>query len=1269
MACSIVGLTNGLDSEDKAASRETIKKVLNTTAVERSEATSGPIHLISRLITESNPKIGGEQVHLIDVSRVSEGNFVVKYRVGDSKEIIETPLGSTSPFTNEKMPGLHVNNDSMESLHSDFEYSHNPDDFEALALDITNNPEKILEVAQDLIDADEYHNDASYNSVLLTQISNIQETLIEMVPEVNIHINNQAEGNYGEIHTDTGNVFISKGVGGSKSLLEIYAHELYHAVTHFALSSKSTEVRKVTSRMEKVRDNFLSNTEEKDLVRMSGNTLTEAEATALLEHLTDPKVGLHEFVALAMTNKAVSYQLATLNMTDKEVKEDRNFLEQIMDMVAELFHTITKKITGEPDTDDLSRMVFFVNKLNTAHKKPLRAKKLVSIRNLISIFEPFEKKLSDYADKKIAENTSKIDRNEAKEGEGNLKYNLRLMARSFFDDQAKNILGSASSLASHKGGLLSFLSPEGTVRTIMRDASQSDLTQDQAEALGLLSGHIDQRREFLAVQHSKVVVDYFGVRPTLEQEEMLTDMVLDIDLSTIYGTYDMDKLLSSDLEVSAMITKKEKQLAEKVDKKHSNFYSAQTEILANYLVKGQDNIALLLNANNIAKMVGTNSEIEYVDGSVVALIDEIATLKALKLSSKKNKIALRSLIEEEPEGVSSLVAFQQGQKLRSEEEVFPTASDKLKIIKGYSVQITDPDVSIVAAPMSKLMEMKSQGYNLEKELGKHESDDNKTPMGLFINHRFMDTSFHRVGIRLTEKARRGVTITESFMHGTDDHKPHKAALAILKLRKRKADVVNQMLNGTYSVDDVADDSLLTPTLDNLGKVVDFRYGMDKEGKIKHLDMERKVSVVMGRTASSSYDKMASDSFNQQMMDLIMEDADANKNKTGIIGKNFKEYIKIEKHSDNKSISALWRVLPENIKVKHKDGFFVRRDLMYTYLGYREMGVDDILGFGVLNSNSDFMKHFKYVLKYAEKLWQEIVKISKIDIIIRTPGVFIGNVISNFMLMYVSGYSMKEIIELKYQGIKELKLYTDGLKESIQLRAKQEAGLIKPKELRRLNVIENNLLNSPVKDLVDEGFYTTIVEEVEHGGDTGSYFNRLAKKKLKNVPKIFRTGLDILYITENTKLFKTVEKGIQASDFAARYAQYHLMVENGSDKADAIKTIRDNFIDYNKPNSRLVEWGNKNGFVMFTKYFTRIQRVLRNYGVRHPAKIALSLLGQDYVLGDMDDMTDQSILTKDMGNLFYNPFDHLMRVITPTALEAVKAVLDGDISNEGTELKL
>ena len=1270
MVCSITEITNSVGSIDKKATREAVKKASKMSNTDRALATSSAIHVLSRLIVEANPTVGGKKINLVNLERKSEGEFIIKYRVGNSKDVIELPLGNRSPFTNSKMQGFNINSGSLETLHSDYGHATNNDDFEELALDITNNPEKILEVAQHLIEADEYHSDASYNDILLGQMSSIQDTLVDMVPTMNVHINNNSNRNYGEIKVKTGDIFIEKGIGGSKSLLEIYVHELYHAITHAALTSKSTEVRKVTSRMEKVRDNFLENTTEADLVKMSGNILTEEQAGDVLDHLTNPEVGLHEFVALAMSNKAVMNQLSTLSMSNKEVKEDRTPLQVVIDMVSELFRALVRSITKEPDGDDLSRMIFFVNKLHTAHKKPLRAKKLLAIRNLISIFDPVDRKLNEYTSKKIDKKLSKLDRNLAKDNEGDLKYHAKLAAKSFYDDQAKDLLGVSASLAAHSGGLLSVLAPEGTIRTILRDASQSDITQDQAEELGLLSGHIDQRREFINVQNSKVVLDYFSKRPTLEQEEMLTSMVLDLDLSTIYATSNMTKLLSSDLEVLAEVKRKEAELAALVGNSNvSNFYNAQTALLANYMVTGKDNIALLMNAENIAKMVGTLEEKAEASKEVVELIDETATLKALRLSSKKDKLNFKALIEEEPNGVEKLVAFQYGQKEKALVDVFPTASDKFKIIKGYSSQITDPDVSIVAAPMSKLHEMKKQGYKLEVELDKHEADNNTTPMGLFKNNRFMETSFHRVGMRLTDKARRGVTVTESFMYGMDTFKPQKAAIAVMKLKNRRSEVIESMFEGTYDAATVADDSLLSPTLNNLGQVVDFRYSMDKETKVKYLDMERKVSVVMGRTAASTYDKKATDSFNQQMMDLILADAEKNKTNKSIVGKNLKTYIKIEEHSDNKDISALWRVLPKSIKSEHKEGFFVRRDLMYTYLGYREMGVENLFGFGIMNKNNDFMKNFKHVLKFAEKLWQEIVKISKIDIIIRTPGVFIGNVVSNFMLMYVSGYSMKEIIELKYQGVKELREYIKGLKESIQLTAKQEAGVISPSEARRLNVIDNNLLNSPVKDLVDAGFYTTIVEEVEHGGDTGSYFNRLAKKKLKGMPKIFRQGLDILYITENTEVFKAAEKGIQASDFAARYAQYHLMIEKGADKADAIKTVRDNFIDYNKPNSRFVEMANKNGFMMFTKYFTRIQRVIRNYGVSHPARLALAIAGQEYLLGDIDDITDQSILTKDMGNLFYNPFDHLMRVLTPSLVEAVNAVVKGDASNEGTILKV
>lgn len=1259
MVCSIRGITNSVVSEDKDQTEKNVRKAVKMTAAERALATATPSSLIVDVVRKLNPTIAGENVHILDLFKDEDGDLAFKYKIGKSSQVITAKLDDTPAFDTDSVE-FPINKTTVSRLYSDYEYTHNNDDFEELALDVTNSPEKIMETAQALIEADEHHggNEVETRN-LLNQLSAITDALVDMVPNLNVHINNAGTKNTGHIDVDTNNVYISKGVGGSKSLLEIYVHELYHAVTHFALDSKSTDMRKITSRMEKVRDNFLANTKEQDLVQMSGGKLTVDQAADILDHLSNPEVGLHEFVALSMSNQAVAYQLRNLKMTDKETKKSRNPLQLLLDIIADMFHAVAKRVTGEPDSNDLARMTFLVARLHSIHKKPLRARKDGGIRNLLSLFEPVEKRFSDYLEQKIDSNTKDPSRNTKKKGEGIPKYYTRLAARAMFDEQARTILAGVGSLASFRGGIFSALAPEASIRTLLRDAVQSDMTQDQVESLGMISQRIDQQRQFIAVQHAKAVLKGFTRTLTEDEEKLLTDIVVDTDLSAIHHNHNIDELLKHDSKIDAAVKDKMDELATLADAETLNFYGYQSSLLAEYMITNKDHIALLLNADNIARMVGTERATDSANARVVELIDEMTSLRALRKHSTAKKKAFRELYAEETSGVDDLVAYQLGQNLRSERELFSTPADKLKMIKGYSVQLADPDINVVTAPVSRQKELEAQGFKMKSVLGKHSLDENGTPMALFISYRFMEQGFHRVGMRLTEKARRGVTVTESFVKGNDSHPTLRAASSIRKLRARKDTVIQEMFDGNYVEDTNPDDVLVTPVLGNRGQINDFRYSMDKALKQDLLSMERRVSTVLGRTAAATYDKHATDSFNAQMMELIEKDADENmsKDQKSIFGKNLKEYVKIEQNSSNKEIRELWRILPENVKRKHAEGFFVRRNLMYPYLGYREMGAEDALGFGKLLGTNTHARIVKQAIRVAEKIWQEIVKISKIDIIIRTPAVFIGNVVSNFMLMYVSGYSLKEITALKFQGVKELNTYVEGLKESIQLEAKRDAGILTKAELRRLNTTQNNLANSPVKDLVDEGFYTTIIEEIEHGDDvSGSYFNRVAKKKLANAPKIFRDGVDLLYITENTQLFKLAEKGIQASDFAARYAQYHLMLESGVDKQEAILRVRDNFINYNKPNSRFVEWANKNGFVMFTKYFTRIQRVLRDYGVRHPAKLALSVLGQDYLLGDIDEITDQSALTKDMGNLWYNPTDHFMRVITPTTVEAVAALL-------------
>jgi hypothetical protein len=1252
-SCSITGITDSVVSGDKAQTELNVRKIRKASDLEMAKAAATPMSVLTGIVRATNPTYEGKKVHVLDVARSGDGVFTLKYKIGNNGAALSMEVESTSAFTSDNS-NFQLDNGHLTRLYSDSDYVSNYDDFEQLALDITNSPERIMEVAEALVEADDYHNDPLHSRTLRNQLGSIVNTLVEMTPKINVHINNAGAANFGEFLIDDGNMFISKGVGGSKSLLEIYVHELYHAVTHFAISNTSTEMRKYTARMEQVRDVFLEGTNEEDLIRMSGGKLTTEQAESILRHMTNPEVGLHEFVSLAMTNKAVMNQLKTFDTTKRPEMEGQSLFIRLLDALYSLFGNISRRLAGEPKGDDLQRMIWLVNNIHTAHKKPLEAKRYAGIRNLISILNPLERTFVGFVNKKIDEMKADEFRNGPKESEGKWKYMGKLVAKSFIDEQARDILGNLlSSASTGRGG--SIFAPENSLRTVLRDSFESDPTQDKVEREGMTSQNIDQRRQFIDINTTQVVKEGFREPLTEDQEESLTPVVLDTDLSSIYFTHDVEPLLYSNTNIYKAIAKIEAKLKGLTDTGSFNFYKAQSELLAAYMIKGTDNIALLLNASNIAKKLGTSIEDTSVSEEVTTMIDEMTSLNALLLVSKKDKKVLRDLMASDIDGVRNLVGLQLGHSQRSERDLFNNPTDKMKMIKGHSTAAMDKDKDVSFAPLSQELQMKKQGFKLEFVLPKHDLDSNSVPMAMYTNNRFVGQRFHRVGMRLNANHSRGTTVTASHSKGGDSSPSIAAAGDIRVMRARMQSVVQMMVKGEYSPVGHPDDSLVTPVLNNLGLPKDFRYSLDKDQKIKILGMERKVSAIIGRSYAATYDKVASDSFNAKLLVVIEEDAIENIGKhRSRTGKNNKEYIDIAPNSLHHDVKDFWKILPASIKLKFPKGFPVRRDLMYSYLGYREMSITDLpLLSGMLNDSSEFKNVIKYSLQFAEKLWQEMIKITKIDIIIRTPSVFIGNIVSNFVLSYMSGYSMAEIAKLQYQGVKELNQYTEGLHESLKLGAKLEAGVITKSEVRRLNTIKNNLLNSPVKDLVDEGFFTTIIEEMEQGnGGSGSYFNKLAKDKLKSMPKIFSDGIDLLYITENTKLFKFMEKGIQASDFAARYAQYHLMIEKGVDKEKAIKIVRDNYINYNKPNSKAMEWANQMGFIMFTKYFTRIQRVIRDYGKNHPAKVLLAFLGQEYVIGDIDDPIDQSAVNKDIGNMVYNPADNVLRVFTPSTLEAV-----------------
>ena len=76
-----------------------------------------------------------------------------------------------------------------------------------------------------------------------------------------------------------------------------------------------------------------------------------------------------------------------------------------------------------------------------------------------------------------------------------------------------------------------------------------------------------------------------------------------------------------------------------------------------------------------------------------------------------------------------------------------------------------------------------------------------------------------------------------------------------------------------------------------------------------------------------------------------------------------------------------------------------------------------------------------------------------------------------------------------------------------------------------------------------------------------------------------------------------------------------------------------------------------GLIMFTKYMKRIQRALKNFVNKRPLYAFLTVTGQE-MFYDVDDVTDQFILTRSYANLDQNMLDQMLGILTPASYQLI-----------------
>jgi len=373
---------------------------------------------------------------------------------------------------------------------------------------------------------------------------------------------------------------------------------------------------------------------------------------------------------------------------------------------------------------------------------------------------------------------------------------------------------------------------------------------------------------------------------------------------------------------------------------------------------------------------------------------------------------------------------------------------------------------------------------------------------------------------------------------------------------------------------------------------------------------------------------------------------------------------------------------------------VREDLFHNYFGYRHMSI----------SNNKFLKKFTpavmmRLLGIAEKMWQEFIKITKVDILVKMPVVIFGNMVSNFMYGVMTGTNPIELLRDYTESARDVGKYFQDHTELIELRLAKRTGNVDKRDVNKIKVLERRLEANPINELAELGIYQSIIEDMDHKElDSTNKLKKAVDDKLSGAPEIVKQGLDMLYLTENTKYFKMMNEVLTKSDLIARDVQNRKLkrveekqangdmalpkwyVEKGVDKLDSYKykkttkqlhgetkraflkeaakyrhsKVLNTFINYNKASGKYEEYLNKMGAIMFTKYAKRIQKVLTETAATNPLNVLLTILSEE-ALGDVETIFDQSLLTRSWYNMGIsdgdmipgtNPFTRIMDMMEP-----------------------
>ena len=1239
-----------------------------------------------------------------DINTIEKDNIIEQLENDIVKDIIENT------------ETIDTSDDKLNFLLDENEFINNT---EIQATKLLSNPEARLKVLDDLInnsntkETNKKHHE--YLKDLLTNLKSLRldNVLLEIVKNLENNPNK-----YKDYYDITKNKIVLE----SREDMDIsnyndnptrYAHELIHAVTAFALENAndlgiSSELGKLLHLYQLANkhltvddfmpDNSIDLEYDKKLAEKRYNYIFKQDKEYKLR-------GLLEFIAYGLTDPKLIKKLQTIDVqSTNKSKKLSILLKEIITNIFKLLipnknNTIQNKFpnfynfvignTGFKNENIHASLLRLVQKVANADTKALNYnnspfKAVQGILNSFkdNVFEPTDKALgkaiemiTTFGDKyydKIAKRKPKLQYTFT----DNVSYLLKLIGMSFISSTARKELPTMLSFFSSP--IFTTFKPYNLIGRIGYEIQGPDGLAKALEMFSLSSRRIEQQNKDIENVSYQLLTKAFtyghnGHELSDNEKTALNKGILAVDTQSLQmDITDIKKLYTDETYLDSKIQEFNQKIKNKsISKYVYNFYINNSKILADYMVTGNTNSFNLGTAENIAKLIGTDMLNENYD-EVQNDIDQYITLLAIKLLPTETKKSISNLSNE------GLDFFLKSHKTYVTEAKKFTDSDNYAITtKGYVKQAVDNTHDIRIGRLKDKKAYYNRGFKLfsDKPIGKIDNDTLVLYKNGYtdIKHRNGATLMYSGQAKLGDSLYAEIeSLKDLELYYNDleilSNNSYTAKYKFNTLQKERDNKIKLLSQKEYSLDKLREIGNNTkgyiPIIDQENGIISYNIVIPKELK-EEIGIDNdgiRMLSNMHVTLKKFYDSIA---HNQSVFDFLVKIQDDEYITDEVISYDKKKWVSFSKDNTDNFINELYnstdkyfKQLLNQYQKNTGKSLLVREDMLLDIFGQSDIRL--------ARNVTRKLSTVRFAVDLAERLLKFTGSLYKALIVIKTPAVLVGNILSNIALALYDGIDPITIFKLYRENLKDLQNYQVTFRRHKELVYKRGIAGLTDTEKNELDILALKMEQNPLHPLMVRGFMQNIVDDVDtvNFDNASDFITKLNKIKNK-LPKPISYTLDFIYMTENSAMYQIMNKATQYSDFLARAVEYKVKNKNLKEKYkdnkkeyekkhnELLSDILQKYINYDRPQSAAEQYLNDTGLVLFTKFAKRIQYVIFKLFKDSPIKSAAFLASQFY-LYDIADVFEASILVNnDPTKYWYNPVDSVLSLLVPPVVHTIK----------------